>query len=172
MLHSNLLRGSYVTFQFVEIISIRQVKGFVIVRARNIVGKGENADKKPFLLFPECFQTLSLSASLKMKLIKISKRQINQTALSFRTKNGNISSGGTCTFAIAIYNRVDSTDLRSEFRVHVLRGLIFIFTVYKSQYDINLHLNDKFKTHRISNYLQPTNQKCFFFLNNDCLKNG
>ena len=33
-------------------------------RVKNIVGKGENAGYEHFLLFPQCFQRLSLSGSL------------------------------------------------------------------------------------------------------------
>ena len=36
----------------------------------NTVGKGENAGDQQFLLFPQCFQKLSSSMSLKLALNK------------------------------------------------------------------------------------------------------
>ena len=41
---------------------------FVLGRIENIVGKGENAGFQHFLLFPRCFQKVSLSRSLKLGL--------------------------------------------------------------------------------------------------------
>ena len=38
-------------------------------RIENIVGKGENAGYQHFLLFPQCFQKLSVSKSLKPELV-------------------------------------------------------------------------------------------------------
>ena len=35
-------------------------------RVENIAGKGQNAGYQHFLLFPQCFQKLSLSGSLKV----------------------------------------------------------------------------------------------------------
>ena len=37
---------------------------FVLVQIENIVGKGENAGDKHFLLYPQCFQKLSFQRSL------------------------------------------------------------------------------------------------------------
>ena len=41
---------------------------FVVRTVENFVGKGENADYQHFLLFPQCFQKVSLSGSLKSGL--------------------------------------------------------------------------------------------------------
>ena len=38
-------------------------------RVENIVGKGENAGYKHFLLFLQCFQKLFLSGSLKVGIV-------------------------------------------------------------------------------------------------------
>ena len=38
-------------------------------KIENIVGKGENAGCQRFLLFPQCFQKLSFSASLKVWIV-------------------------------------------------------------------------------------------------------
>ena len=38
-------------------------------RAENIVGKGENAGYQHFLLFPHCFQKLSISVLLKVGIV-------------------------------------------------------------------------------------------------------
>ena len=42
---------------------------FVFYRIENIVGKGENAGYQHFLAFPQCFQTLSFSGSLKVWIV-------------------------------------------------------------------------------------------------------
>ena len=42
---------------------------FVLERVENIVGKGENAGYKHFLLFPLCFQKASFSGSLKVGIV-------------------------------------------------------------------------------------------------------
>ena len=47
-------------------ISMTQKLNFVSERAENIMAKGENARYQHFLLFPQCFQKLSVSASLKV----------------------------------------------------------------------------------------------------------
>ena len=36
---------------------------------RNIVGKGENAGYQHFLIFPQCFQKVSFSGSLKVRIV-------------------------------------------------------------------------------------------------------
>ena len=41
----------------------------VFHRVENIVGKGENAGYQHFLLFPQCFQKVSLSGSLKVGIV-------------------------------------------------------------------------------------------------------
>ena len=38
-------------------------------RVENILGKGENAGYQHFLLFPHCFQKLSVSGSLKVRIL-------------------------------------------------------------------------------------------------------
>ena len=48
-----------------KMISNEKLK-LVFGRVENIVGKGENAGYQHFLLFPQCFQKLSLSGSLKV----------------------------------------------------------------------------------------------------------
>ena len=42
---------------------------FVLGRVENIVGKGENAGYQHFVLFPQCFQKLSFSGSLKVRIV-------------------------------------------------------------------------------------------------------
>ena len=42
---------------------------FVLGRAENIVGKGENAGYQHFLLFSECFTKVSFSGSLKVWIV-------------------------------------------------------------------------------------------------------
>ena len=41
-------------------INVTEKLKFVLGRVENIVGKGENAGYQQFLLFPHCFQKLSL----------------------------------------------------------------------------------------------------------------
>ena len=41
----------------------------VLYREENIVGKGENAGYQHFLLFTQCFQKASFSASLKVRIV-------------------------------------------------------------------------------------------------------
>ena len=38
-------------------------------RIENILGKGENAGSQHFLLFPQCFQRLSVSRLLKLEIV-------------------------------------------------------------------------------------------------------
>ena len=52
-----------------DIINANQNLKFVLGRVDNIVGKGENAGYQHFLLFPKCFQKLSLSGSLKVGIV-------------------------------------------------------------------------------------------------------
>ena len=47
-------------------INVPKKLKFVLRRVENIVGKGENAGYQHFLLFPQCFQKLSFSGSLKV----------------------------------------------------------------------------------------------------------
>ena len=41
---------------------------FVLGRAENVVGKGENAGNQHFLLFPQYFQKLSFQEVLKVRV--------------------------------------------------------------------------------------------------------
>ena len=43
---------------------------FVLKMVENIVGKGENAGYKHFLLFPQYFQKTSFSRSLKVGIVR------------------------------------------------------------------------------------------------------
>ena len=47
-------------------INVTQKEKFAMVWLENTEGKGENAGYQHFLLFPKCFQELSLSGSLKV----------------------------------------------------------------------------------------------------------
>ena len=42
---------------------------FVLGREESIVGKGENAGYQHFLLFPQCFQKVSLCGLLKVRIV-------------------------------------------------------------------------------------------------------
>ena len=42
---------------------------FLLERVENIVGKGENASYQHFLLFPQCFQKDSYTASLNVGIV-------------------------------------------------------------------------------------------------------
>ena len=50
-------------------INVTDKLNFILGRVENIVGKGENADYQHFLLFPQCFQKLSLSGLLKVGIV-------------------------------------------------------------------------------------------------------
>ena len=50
-------------------INATQKMKFVSLRVENIVGKGENAGYQHFLLFPQCFQNVSFSGSLKVDIV-------------------------------------------------------------------------------------------------------
>ena len=56
-------------------INVNETLKLVFGRVENIVGKGENAGYQHFLLFPQCFQKLSLSGSLKSQdcVVKVLK---------------------------------------------------------------------------------------------------
>ena len=50
-------------------INVTKIIEFICYGIENIVGKGENAGKQHFLLFPQCFQTaFSLGTSCKWPL--------------------------------------------------------------------------------------------------------
>ena len=42
---------------------------FVLGRVANIVGKRENCGNQHFLLFPQCFQKISILGSLKVEIV-------------------------------------------------------------------------------------------------------
>ena len=50
-------------------INATEIWKFVLGRAENIVGKGENAGYQHFLLFPQCFQKASHTGSLKVGIV-------------------------------------------------------------------------------------------------------
>ena len=50
-------------------INMTEKLKFVLERVENIVGKGENASYKHFLLFLQCFQNDSPSRSLKVRIV-------------------------------------------------------------------------------------------------------
>ena len=50
-------------------INLTLILKFILRRVENIVGKGENAGYQHFLLFPQCFQKLSLSGLLKVGIV-------------------------------------------------------------------------------------------------------
>ena len=49
--------------------SVAKMMVSVLDGIENIVGKGENAGYQHFLLFPQCFQKLSFSGSLKVGIV-------------------------------------------------------------------------------------------------------
>ena len=50
-------------------ILVIQNQKFILGSVKNIVGKGKNAGYHYFLLFQQCFQKLSLSGSLKVRIV-------------------------------------------------------------------------------------------------------
>ena len=61
-------------FRLIQIESICKINvteklKFVLRRVENIVGKGENAGYQHFLLFPQCFQKVSLSGPFKVGIV-------------------------------------------------------------------------------------------------------
>ena len=50
-------------------INVNQKLKFDLGRVENIVRKGENAGYQHFLLFPQCFQKVSFSGSLKVVIV-------------------------------------------------------------------------------------------------------
>ena len=48
---------------------VAKMMTFVFNRVENIVGKGENAGYKHFLLFPQCFQKADLLRVLKLGIM-------------------------------------------------------------------------------------------------------
>ena len=49
-------------------INVTQKLNITLSRVENIMEKGENAGNQHFLLFPACFQKISFSASLKVRI--------------------------------------------------------------------------------------------------------
>ena len=52
-----------------EKISETEKLKFVLGKLENIAGKGENAGYQHFLLFPQCFQKVSFSKLLKVRIV-------------------------------------------------------------------------------------------------------
>ena len=52
-----------------DILNIATIIIYVFYGLENIVGKGENAGYQYFPPFPHCFQKLSLSGSLKVRIV-------------------------------------------------------------------------------------------------------
>ena len=50
-------------------INVTKKLKFVLERVENIVGKGENAGYQHFLLFPQSFQKVSYTRSLKVGIV-------------------------------------------------------------------------------------------------------
>ena len=50
-------------------INVTEKLKFLLQRVENIVGKGENAGHKHFLLFPQCFQKDSYTGVLKVGIV-------------------------------------------------------------------------------------------------------
>ena len=50
-------------------INMTQKFKFILRSVENTVGKGKNAGNQHFLLFPHCFQKLSFSRSLKVRIV-------------------------------------------------------------------------------------------------------
>ena len=50
-------------------INVAEKLKFILGRVENIVGKGENAGYKHFLLFPKCFQKASYTGLLKTAIV-------------------------------------------------------------------------------------------------------
>ena len=52
-----------------KILATQKLK-IVLGRTENIVGKDENAGNQYFLLFPQCFQNLSVPGVLKVEIVR------------------------------------------------------------------------------------------------------
>ena len=52
-------------------INVTAILKYGLLKVENIEGKGENAGKQHFLLFPQCFQKASFSGSLKVVIVWI-----------------------------------------------------------------------------------------------------
>ena len=50
-------------------INVTEELKFVLGTVENIVGKGENAGNRHFLLFPQCFQKASCTGPLKIVIV-------------------------------------------------------------------------------------------------------
>ena len=50
-------------------INVTEKLRFVLEKVENIVGKGENAGHRHFLLFPQCFQKAYYTVSLKVRIV-------------------------------------------------------------------------------------------------------
>ena len=52
-----------------DTIILTQKLKFMLGRVENIVGNGENAGYRHFLLFPQCFQKLTLFRGVKCEIV-------------------------------------------------------------------------------------------------------
>ena len=50
-------------------INMNENRNFFFQKAKNIVGKGENAGYQHFLLFPKCFQKISFTGLIKVGIV-------------------------------------------------------------------------------------------------------
>ena len=71
-------------------ITVTEKLKFALGRVENIVGKGENAGYKYFLLFLHCFQKVSFPGLLKVGIVRESVNQRNRGYLFFSVKYRNL----------------------------------------------------------------------------------
>ena len=62
-------------------INVTQNLKFVLGKVENILGKGENAGQKHFLLFPKCFQKPPFSGLLKVGIVWLRVKDLGRTYL-------------------------------------------------------------------------------------------
>ena len=65
--HNKILDWSNLKAFADDKINVTEKMKFLLERVENIVRKGENAGYQHFLLFPQCFQKVSYTGSLKVK---------------------------------------------------------------------------------------------------------
>ena len=71
-LNNTILDGSKLKAFADGKINLAQIKIYQLDRVENLVGKGENACCQHFLLFPQCFQMISMitfQGSLKLVIV-------------------------------------------------------------------------------------------------------
>ena len=64
--NDNLLEWSKLKASAEDKLNLAEKLKFVLGRVENIVGMGENAGYQHFLLFPQCFQKVSILGLLKV----------------------------------------------------------------------------------------------------------